>query len=87
MQRLSEIADEAARTHVFSEVNARNIAKLDVAVETVGSKPVTVSIEVDLLLSPTINQQKTASLADDATKKAFHAVEQYLSELSCQFKK
>ncbi|MCW3981801.1 MAG: DUF3194 domain-containing protein [Candidatus Bathyarchaeota archaeon] len=86
MQRLSEIADEAARKHVSSEVNPRDITKLDVTVEAVGSKPVTVSVEVDLAVSPTLNKERAVSLADAATEEAFHAVEQYLSELSCQSK-
>ncbi len=86
MQRLSEVADEAARKHVLSEVNQRKITRLDVTVEAVGSKPITVSVEVDLELSPTMNEQKAASLADGATQSAFHAMEQYLSELSCQSK-
>lgn len=86
MQTLSEIAEKAARNHVLSKVHQRKILTLDIAIETVGSKPVTVSVDVDLTLSPLIKTTSAEKLASEATEKAFEAIEQCLRELSCKSK-
>jgi len=86
MQILSEIAEKAAREHVLSKVPQRKILTLDITVETVGSKPVTVSVDVDLTLSPLMRTANAEKLANEATEKAFEAVEQCLRELSCKSK-
>ncbi len=87
MQELSEIAEEAARNYVLSKVPQRKISALEIAVETVGSKPVTVSVDVDLALSPLMRAYNVEKLASEAAEKAFEAAEQYLRELSCRSKK
>ena len=51
-----------------------------------GSKPVTVSVDVDLTLSPLIKTTSAEKLASEATEKAFEAIEQGLRELSCKSK-
>ncbi len=87
MQELSEIAEEAARDYILSKVPQRKISALEVAVETIGSKPVTVSVDVDLALSPLMRAYNVEKLASEAAEKALEAVEQYLRELSCRSKK
>lgn len=86
MQTLSEIAEKAAQDFVLSKVPQRKILALDIAVETLGSKPVSVSVDVDLVLSPIMKTYNAEKLANEATEKAFEAVEQYLRELSCKSK-
>ena len=86
MQTLSEIAEKAARDYILSKVSRRKISVLDLAVEIVGSKPVTVSVDVDLVLSPLMKTFNAGKLANEATEKAFEAIEQCLRELSCKSK-
>lgn len=86
MQRLSEIAEKAARDHIVSKIPQRRISTLDITVETVGSKPVTISIDIDLTLSPLIKTHDSKRLVSQATEKAFEAVEQFLRELICKSK-
>ncbi|MDH5448283.1 MAG: DUF3194 domain-containing protein [Candidatus Bathyarchaeota archaeon] len=86
MQTLSEIAEKAARDYVLSKVPQRKISALGITVETVGSKPVTVSVDVDLVLSPLMKPYNVEKLANEATEKAFEAIEQCLRELSCKSK-
>ncbi len=87
MQTVSEIAEKTARDYVLSKIPQRKIATLDIAVETEGSKPVTIIIDVDLVLSPLMKTYDAKKLANEATEKAFEAIEQYFSELSCKFRK
>jgi hypothetical protein len=84
MQTLSEIAEKAAKDYVLSKVPQRKISALNITVETIGSKPVTVSVDVDLVLSPLMKTYNVKKLASEATDKAFEAIEQCLRELSCR---
>ena len=86
MQTLSEIAEKTARDHVLSRVPRKRISTLDIVVETAGSRPVTISIDVDLALSPQMKALDAEKLAREATQKALEAVEQHLRELSCRSK-
>jgi len=53
-------------------------------VDTEGSKTVTVNVEVEIALSPLMKGYNVKQLVDEATKRAFEAVEAYLRELSCK---
>jgi hypothetical protein len=86
MQALSEIAEKAAGDYIQSRVPLRQISKLDITVETVGSRPVTISVDVDLALSPLMKRTNAAQLANEAVQKAFEAIDQFLRELSCRSK-
>jgi hypothetical protein len=86
MQELSEMAEKAARNYILSKVPQRKITTLDIDIETVGPKPVTISIEIDLALSPLEKAYDAEKLADEATEKAFEAIEKHLGELSCKSK-
>ncbi len=85
MQRLSEIAEKTARDYILSQIPQRRIPTLDITVEIVGSKPVTISIDIDLVLSPLMKTHNSKKLVSEATEKAFEAIEQYLRELACKF--
>lgn len=86
MQALSEIAEKAARNHVLSSLSQRKISTLDITVETVGSRPVTISVDVKLALTPLMRTYNAQKLADEAAEKSFQAIEQYLRELGCKSK-
>ncbi|MCW3981239.1 MAG: DUF3194 domain-containing protein [Candidatus Bathyarchaeota archaeon] len=86
MQTLSEMAEEAARDYILSNVSRRQISILNIVIEAVGSKPVTITIDVDLLLSPPMKGVKTEDVAQQAAGKALEAVERCLRDLSCQSK-
>lgn len=86
MRTLTEIAEKVARNYISSKVSQRKILVLDIVVETVGIKPVTVSVDIDLMLSPLMKTCNAEKLVNEATERAFEAIEQYLRELSCKFK-
>jgi len=84
LEKLCEIGEQAARNHILSRVTERRITTLDITVDTEGTKPVTVNVEVEVALSPLMNDVDADKLAKEATEKAFQAIKQYLRELSCK---
>ncbi len=84
LEKLCEIAEKAARDHILSKVSSQRVSALDIAVDTEGSKPVTVNVEVEVTLSPLMKNFNVEKLTKEATEKAFAAIREYLSELSCK---
>ena len=80
-EEVSQTAEKAARTLIFSKVNPKIVEKLDISVEAEGTKPVNVIVDVDLALSQEIKDVDVNTLAEEAVKEAFKAVEDYLSKL------
>ncbi|UCG37138.1 MAG: DUF3194 domain-containing protein [Candidatus Bathyarchaeota archaeon] len=86
MRTLSEIAENTAREYILSNVPQKRILELDITVETTGSKPVAIAVDIELTLSPLMKSSNTEELANNAACKAFEAVENYLRELRCKSK-
>ena len=57
------------------------VEKLNISVEVEGTKPVNVTVEVDLALSPEMKDFDANALVNDAVKKALEASESYLRKL------
>ena len=84
LEKLCEIGEKAARGHILSRVSARRISALDVTIDTEGSKPVTVNVEVELTLSPLMRNFDVEKLTKEATEKTFEAINGYLREIACK---
>jgi hypothetical protein len=84
LEKLCEIAEKTARDYVYSKVSPRQITELDISIDTEGAKPVTVSVDVELTLSPLVKDYDAEKLAKEATSKAFQAIKEFLSELACK---
>ncbi len=87
VEELCELAEQAAREYVLSKVSTSRIVSLDVAVDAEGTKPVTVNVDVTVVLSPIMKDFDVESLTKEATKQAFAHIEEYLRELRCKSKK
>ncbi|RLI21482.1 DUF3194 domain-containing protein [Candidatus Bathyarchaeota archaeon] len=87
IEELCSVAEEAARKHVLSKVSPKRIETLNISVETEGTKPVTITVDVEVSLSPLMKNFNVEKLADEAVKEAFSSVEKYLRELKCQSEK
>lgn len=83
IEKLCTIAEEAARQHILSRVPAKLVEKLDVTVEVEGFWPLTLTVEVELSLSPMMQSMDVEKLANEAVKEAFKSAENYLRELKC----
>ncbi len=87
VEELCELAEKTARKYVLSKIPSRKISTLNIAVEIQGRKPITVNVDVEVTLSPLMKNYDVATLAKEATQKAFVSVEKYLRELTCKSKK
>ena len=84
LEKLCEIGEKAAREHILSKVSARRISTLDVTIDTEGTKPITVNVEVELTLSSLMKNFNVEKLTKEATEKAFEAINEYLREIACK---
>ena len=87
VEELCERAELAARAYVLSQVSTGRIATLDVSVDAEGTKPVTLNVDVTVVLSPLMKDFDVEELTKEATKRAFAIIEEYLRELKCKSKK
>ncbi len=81
IEELCSAAENAARKYILTKVRSKMVEELDISIEAEGSKPLKLSVEVDLTLSP----QMSASLAEifsaQAAKEALKASDNYLRKL------
>ena len=84
---LCERAEQAARDYVLSKIPISRIATLDVIMDAEGKKPITVNVDVTVVLSPLMKEFDVEALSREATKRAFAHIEEYLRELKCKSKK
>jgi len=84
LEKLCEVGEKAAREHVLSKISSRKISALNITVDTEGTKPVTVNVDVEISLSPLLKGYDAEKLAREATEKAFKSIKEYLSGLSCK---
>jgi hypothetical protein len=87
IEELCSIAEETARKHVLFKVPSKNVETLNISAEAEGSKLVTLKIDVDLALSPSMKDINVQELTDEAVKKAFTSAGKYLRELTCHSQK
>ena len=86
IEEICEIAEEAARKYILSKVPLKKISDFDITVETEGLKPLNISVEINLELSPLMRDYNVNKLVEEAVKKAFEAVDNHLKGLSCRSK-
>lgn len=87
VEELCSIVEKTARQYVLSKVSSKRIEALNISVETEGTKPVRLTVDVDVSLSPLMKKFNVQKLVDEAIKEAFTSAENYLRELKCHSKK
>ncbi len=80
-EEVTEEAEEAARKHIFARISAKQVENLTVSVEAEGTKPINFSVEVNLVLINSAQNVDAETLAGEAVKAAFGAIEAYLRKL------
>jgi len=81
IELLCQTAEEAAKNFILSKVAVKNLDTLDIAVEVAGTKPVDVTVEIDLILNKSVKGVEAEALVKDAIKEAHEAAEKYLRQL------
>jgi hypothetical protein len=81
IELLCTATEDAARKHVLSRVGNKKIERLDVSVEVEGIKPVNVTVEVNLVLSPQAKGVDAETIVKEAVEEAQSTAEKYLRNL------
>lgn len=87
IEEFCSITEKAAREYILSKVSVKRIKALNISAETEGTKPITLTVEVDVSLSPLMKDLDVQKLVNEAVKKAFASAEEYLRELKCRSQK
>jgi hypothetical protein len=80
VEQMCLAAQDAARGHLLSKVSIKRIADIDVTVEALGDKPLTLSVDVAVELES--GDEDMDPLVDEATDLAFQAAEKKAMELN-----
>jgi len=86
IELLCQTTEDAARKHILNQVSSKDIERLDISVEVEGTKPVSVTIEINLLLAKQTSGNDAETLVKTATTKAHEATENFLRKLQCPSK-
>jgi transcriptional/translational regulatory protein YebC/TACO1 len=86
-EKLCIVAEIAARKYVFSKLPSKRIERLNVSAKAEGTKPVNLEINVDVILSPAMENSEAQKLVNDAIRKGFKSAEAYLRGLACHSQK
>ncbi|MGD6852908.1 MAG: DUF3194 domain-containing protein [Candidatus Bathyarchaeia archaeon] len=86
IELLCQTTEDAARKYIQKQVPSKDIERLDISVEVEGTKPVSVTVEINLLLTKQTQGADAEELVKAATAKAHEATENYLRKLRCPSK-
>lgn len=87
IEELCAIAEEVAREYVLSKVSSKRIETLNISAEAKGAKPVTLTVDIDIALSPLMKNFDVQMLVKEAMEEAFKSAKKYLRELACHSQK
>jgi GGDEF domain-containing protein len=82
IETLCLTAENAARKHILAKVSSKTVEKLNVSIEADGAKPVNLTVEIDIALSPQTKDLNLDKLVDEAVKEALKVSENYLRKLT-----
>jgi post-segregation antitoxin (ccd killing protein) len=81
IETLCSTAENAARKYVLSKVSSKMVDRLDISVEAVGSKPVDVTVEINLTLTSEAKGVDVQALVKEAISAAHETSENYLRKI------
>ncbi len=81
IELLCSTSEQAARKYLLSKVPQKEIDRLDISVEADGSKPINVTVEINLVLSPQTKNVDAEVLVKEAVSEAHKATENFLRKV------
>ena len=81
IELLCSTSEQAARKYILSKVPQKEIDRLDISVEADGSKPVNVTVEINLVLSTQTKNVDAEALVKEAVSEAHRATENFLRKV------
>jgi len=82
IETLCLTAENAAKKYILAKVSPKMVEKLNISVEADGTRPVNLTAEIDLVLSPQTKNVDLGKLVDEAAKEALKISENYLRKLT-----
>ena len=79
IESICSAAEEAARKFILSKISLKRLEDLDLSIEAVGDKPLSVTIEV--AVETDLDDAELDTIIDKATDAAFAAAEARVREL------
>lgn len=84
LEKICEVAEEAARKYIFSKVKREYVSDLYISVDLEGLDVLNVNVEVEIEFSPLCRRVNAQEIADGSVKAAFEAIENYLKNIRSQ---
>jgi hypothetical protein len=81
IELLCQQTEDAARKYILGKVASKDVERLDITVEVEGTKPVEVTVEVNLLLYSSAKGVDAEALVKEATAHAYGATEKFLRQI------
>ena len=81
IELLCQTTEDTARKYILSKVSRKGIDRLDISVEVEGTKPVNVTVEINLLLSKSLKGADAEALVKQAIAEAHLTTEQFLRKI------
>ena len=81
IEALCSNAENAARKYILSKVPLKMVEKINISVEAEGTKPLNLTVDMDLALVQKEKDIDLKKLVDEAVKEALKASENYLRKL------
>jgi hypothetical protein len=81
IELLCQTAENAARKHILSKLSNKDVDRLDISVEAEGTKPVSVTVEINLVLSPQTKNIDAQALVKEAVGVGQIAAENFLRKI------
>jgi hypothetical protein len=82
IEALCLTAENAARKHILAKIPSKMLERLNISVEVDGTKPVNLTVEIDIVLSSQMKNLNLDKLVDEAVKEALKVSEKYLRQLT-----
>ncbi len=84
IEQLCAIAEATARSHIYKMLSPKKIDRLDICATTEGTKPTTLSLEIELMPKLATEEIAAQRIINGAIKASFNAAEKYLRKIACQ---
>lgn len=83
IEALCLTAENTARRYILANFSSKIVERLNVSVEADGTKPLNLTVEIDLALSPQMKDVDLDKLVNEAAEEALKVSENYLRKLTC----
>ena len=81
IELLCSTAENAARKYIHSKISSKMVERIDISVEAEGTKPVDLTVEIDLVLTVDVKGVDADKLVKEAAAEAHKASEDFLRKI------